>query len=310
MVADDSTANCNDAKPYLWKRELQSWGEFCRFFNEEFDLCTDTTPKPLLRHYVWRGHRRDDWRLLSSFDRVFSRSERFKELHVEDRAKQREIILTAHLNSFAYACRGKLSQLGISVMELKAYIRRHVLHRNHIWALGQHYGLVTPLLDWCYSPFAAAFFAFEEERENTGETNDYRVVFGLKVGEVCDVLNLPLDGCQLAYFDPMSSEHPRLVNQRGLFTVAEKGIDIETLLKKYEDPGFRERNRSGRNHPWLIRIRVPDTLSNRQCFLRALNAMNINHISLFPEIGGAAEFCNLGIELDGYAKFHGQSPSE
>ncbi len=305
-MTNDHTISSNGIKPYLWKREFRSWDEFCCFFNSEFDLCTSETLKPLLGHYVWRGHRRDDWKLLSSFDRVFSRNEHLKTLSVEERAKARESVLRTHLNSFVYACRGKLGQFDITVRELKKLIRSRVLHRNHIWALGQHYGLVTPLLDWCYSPFTAAFFAFKEECESPGRENGYRVVFGLKIKEVCDVLNLPIDGRQLEWFDPMSSDHPRLINQRGLFTVAENETDIETLLKNYEDPGFAERNRSGRNHPWLVRIRIPDTLSNRQCFLHGLNAMNINHGSLFPEIRGAAEFCNLGLELDGYAKFHGQ----
>jgi hypothetical protein len=305
-MTNDPTISRNDTKPYLWKREFGSWGEFCCFFNSEFDLCTSETPKPLLRHYVWRGHRRDDWKLLSSFDRAFGRSDEVKALGVEERAKRRESVLRTHLNSFVYACRGKLGQFDISIREWKKLIRSRILHTNHVWALGQHYGLVTPLLDWCYSPFSAAFFAFEEESENPGRANGYRVVFGLKVREVCEVLDLPIDGRQLDCFDPMSSDHPRLINQRGLFTVAENGIDIETLLEKYEDPGFAGRNRSGRNHPWLIRIQIPDTPSNRQCFLHGLNAMNINHVSLFPEIRGAAEFCNLGMELDGYAEFHGQ----
>jgi hypothetical protein len=309
MVADNSRTNCSDGKPYLCERELQGWDQFCRFFNDEFDLFTDETTKPLLGDYVWRGHRRDDWKLSSSFDRAFAESDLAKALTGEERARRRADVLKAHLNSFVYACRGKLGQFGITVRELKRLIRGGVLNRNHIWALGQHHGLVTPLLDWCYSPFAAAFFAFKTKTEKTGRMNDYRVIFGLKVKEVCDVLNLPHNGCQLGYFDPMSSDHPRLISQRGLFTVAENETDIETLLKEHEDPGYAEKNGSGRNHPWLIRIGVPDTASNRECFLRGLDAMNVNHVSLYPEIRGAAEFCNLGIEFDGFARFHGQSPS-
>ncbi len=151
------------------------------------------------------------------------------------------------------------------------------------------------------------FVAFEKEN-NKEEDNKHRVIFGLKVKEVVNTLDLPIDGCQLEYFDPMSSEHLRLINQRGLFTIRKDGKDIETVLCKYKD-GHKERDMPEGNNPWLIKIKIKDIPDTRRSFLHGLTAMNIDHMSLFPEIQGAAKFCNLGIKLDEYARFRGQGPS-
>jgi len=322
-----------EKESYLWKVKVEAWNGFCQLFNNEFDLCEDTSSKPLLRNYVWRGHRLEKWKLESSFDREFNEREK---------GKKRDDILRRHLNSFAYACRGKLKDFGLSIRELRSllgiseekfkkylkensfklnngnsynilevlgnWINKGILNRNHIWALGQHYGLATPLLDWCYSPFIAAFFAFEKEK-NTKEGNKHRVVFGLNVKEVTNAFAQPVNGYQLDYFDPMSSEHPRLINQRGLFTIETNGKDIETLLYDTYEAGNMNENNWEHDSPWLIKIEIKDTHDNRQHFLHGLNAMNINHMSLFPEIQGAANFCNLGIKLDDYARFRGQGPS-
>src|SRR5689334_19006286 len=38
----------------------------------------------------------------------------------------------------------------------------------YVWALMQHYGAPTRLMDWTYSPYIAAFFAFEELLKKRG----------------------------------------------------------------------------------------------------------------------------------------------
>jgi len=82
------------------------------------------------------------------------------------------------------------------------------------------------------------------------------------------------------------------------------------MLKKndIDIEGIVENNKCADcNGPWLIKLKIIDSKENREEFLRRLNAMNINHMSLFPEIKGAAEFSNIGLELYEYARFHGQT---
>ncbi len=47
-----------------------------------------------------------------------------------------------------------------------------------------------------------------------------------------------------------------------------------------------------------IKITMPD--SNREEALKSLNRMNINHLTLFPDLFGASVFCNTDFEIIGY----------
>lgn len=351
-MTDDNNCQLKPTKERISENEVKDWRGFCNLICHAFCQKKGENGKPYIDDYVWRGHRCESWRLVSLFDRNGERTKLYQ-----------------HLNSFVYACRGKLEKFGISIRELKRDIQQKVLNRNHIWALGQHYDLKTPLLDWCYSPFVAAFFAFEAETstedfakdeireildtlkdasvtkmdfvEELKKRAEQRAVIGLNVNllkklrekELCvhthrrredtnphehkretdHTFHFHQRGDQerqhrrrdddlptLDYFDPMSSEYPRLINQRGLFTITKNGEDIEEIVRNYRI------GEAINSPPWIVKILIPN--DNRVEFLRALNLMNINHMTLFPEIYGAAKLCNIGMEdrLDDYAVFQGQ----
>jgi hypothetical protein len=250
---------------------LASWSSFFDFLEVEVFHAAIATE----HSYVWRGQPRSDWSISSSLDRLFQRLNR-----VGSDPDELEKYSQEHLESFKYATRGRRGANPASLLE------------NEWWALGQHFGLATPLLDWTRSPFAAAYFAFDEIGS---EPTKHRVVCGLDQRAVKLRSDQLLDEQSfekgrppvIEFVDPMSDENQRLVSQSGLFTRAPIGIPVEQWVKRE----FR-----GSPYPVLLRIKIPD--SDRLGCLRTLNRMNINHVSLFQDLAGASRSTNLKLELD------------
>jgi hypothetical protein len=273
------------ANPARWDRlaepadglvayRLGSWSNFFDFI----ESAVFGTPEGSRRDYIWRGQRRSDWNLSSSLDRVFDK------LGLSG-ATPPEKTAAAHLERFKYATRGRR---GSNVADPES------LDENEWWALGQHFGLATPLLDWTRSPFAAAYFAFEELAV---DATDYRVVYGLdrlavksrnepiQQGPSLDEgrIRPPI----LDIIDPMYDENARLVSQGGLFTRAPIGVPVEQWVAQAFEAS---------SSAVLLRIEIPN--ADRLVCLRALNRMNINHLSLFPDLSGASRSTNLKLELE------------
>lgn len=98
--------------------ELASWREFYPFVNK-------TLPSP--HDYIFRGQRLSSWKLESSLDRALR--------NLGQQANSARLA-AQHYNEFRLAIRGRR---GVNPKDLREIEQ---------WALGQHYGLWTPLLDW------------------------------------------------------------------------------------------------------------------------------------------------------------------
>lgn len=225
---------------------------------------------------VWRGHASEDWLLEPTLDRLIKKNG----------LPNTNAVREEHLERFRYASRGRR---GPNPPELKT---------AEWWALGQHHGLATPLLDWTTSPYVAAYFAFANpDVDQADKSNPMRVVIGIVqslVTEATDELNANKEAGKepqvINFYEPFSNENPRLVNQGGLFTNSSVGINIEEWIKAHCKP--KDRTYA------MVKMRIPET--ERETCLRSLNRMNINHLSLFPDMDGACKYADLELTIKHY----------
>lgn len=228
--------------------ELSSWKYFYDFVHQEMlDL----------KSYIWRGHGSAAWDLTSTLERQLLKIPR----------SEWEKLTADHLINFQYAVRGRR---GNNPPEL--------IDDNSWWALGQHNGLSTPLLDWTSSPFVALYFAFCEPNPTP---KGARAVYVLH--------RQTAERAGIELISPLTDENQRLVNQSGLFTRSpdDKKI-IEALKEKYDDSD--ETN--------LLKVLIPNR--ERDKCLKTLERMNINHVTLFPDIYGACVHCNQALNIKNY----------
>lgn len=250
--------------------------------------------------YAYRGQRCSDWQLLSKFDRERAQSRKLLEqtdpyagLDCNDRAlveqaiegkngrtlPERTALLEEHLSAFKTAALGRRGASPKSLSD------------DEWWALGQHFGMATPLLDWTKSAYVACFFAFEDP---SPPPSGSRAIWAFShLGHLEVILNQPeniekrsADVSAIEMIETPIDENGRMINQSGLFTRTPGGEDIATFI----DENVDLRGMS----PVLYRIEVPN--SQRDLFLRHLELMNIHSGTLFPDLIGAAALSNRRLE--------------
>lgn len=253
---------CRDRyKNGCYREEVETVESLIDIFNDLRDTGNE---------YLFRGHANKNWKLLSSLDREYYRFGRDSETGF-----YRNDYVAAHLKNFREKLRGKVST--------DEYFNDDVL----AWTYGQHYGLKTPYLDWTYVPFFAAFFSLDYQNSNEDGCiyvfNKTKKSLLNKLAQNSDRLDSSLDyDCEreLKLIDPLTNLNERLIAQRGCFTLTPEGIDLETWIDSIV---------SGEEKILLKLIICKKMKKELKQFLEDVN---INSLTLFPDVYGIANICN------------------
>ena len=256
--------------------EFRRWNDFRAYVDN------DRQALPV----YWRGQRNPSWPLASLFERsildmfggwkdsaskIFPYDDRYlprgEPLWGEDFYTK---VRDGYLNAFK---RGASGLRGSNPERLEP---------DQWWALGRHYALITPLLDWTKSPYIAAFFPLVElyadmvKKKGGGGLS----FAGDEVAVYRLFHNEQLEGDGLRVVTPLVEELGRMQSQRSLFT----WLDSE---KYFELQGFLDDTGRG---DLLTQIKISDQALLDG--LRDLRAHGIDHRLLFPDLAGAAQYAN------------------
>lgn len=239
--------------------KVNGWRHFSEILEHEFF-------NRFKEELVYRGNRRFDWPLTPSLGRLDHRG-----IITDDTAE-------AQIEFFRKAVRGRL--LDRTLVNLK--------EEEELWAVGQHHGLMTPLLDWTYSPYVALFFAFEDIDDPSERENPYRTIY------VLNKTYAERSDNPIYIIEPRKDDHGRLVNQAGLFTKSDYGETLENqLINSLQEGGLidvSENDEAAEFAKYICKIYIPN--EDRDDCIQHLRRMNVHHASLFPDLLGASEHTN------------------
>lgn len=154
----------------------------------------------------------------------------------------------------------------------------NMAHNAAFWSLLQHHGYPTPLLDWTFSPFVAAFFAIANVQEDEQKPARIHIFNRIKWDERYGRIGFTADPSppQLVVLESYHFGNPRAAPQQALATFSNV-TDIEGFIRAKEIQDKQE---------YLTICELPAKEAPR--VLRELELMGITYGSLFPGLDGIA----------------------
>jgi hypothetical protein len=198
------------------------------------------------------------WSLSSSFDRRFSSLGRDQRLRLWE-----ELI---------HEWRRSCAETGVPDSV--------VLDDQKLWALGQHNGLPTRLLDWSASPYVAAFFALHDWVIRLADEFSHVAIWVLH-------LDNPVWSKEMGVeiVTPPALENIRLRNQAGKFTLSRTPF---ATLEEYVEQSA--------TYPALTKVVLP--AAEAAPALPDLDSVGVNLYQLFPDFTGLAGRATMRLLLE------------
>jgi hypothetical protein len=245
-----------------------SWRELKRdLLNELFE---DGVFRP--DRYLFRGMGNADWKLEPAFDR------RFSYLGTEERLRVWDELIgewRRGCEEYGHARDAAARDVGQRDVAQREVAQREVA----LWALGQHHGLPTRLLDWSTSPYIAAFFAFQECLEKLPRQYSHVAIWVLHLDNPVWAKD---QGVEIV--SAPSLDNVRLKNQSGKFTLS------HTHFASLED--YVAECGSG---VALTKVVLP--AAEAVPALPDLDSMGINSYHVYPDLGGLADLATMRLLL-------------
>ena len=250
--------------------ELQSWeafekrvsddiGAFERKRQEDVDeLSSAGTP------WVYRGHSNKDWRLETSLDRYLTSIQEGREDYKIGNYYHLIRQIIPHIHSLTTFRFKKIDLDDLS------YDPRSAPPHYELLSFVRHLGFPSPLLDWSYSPYVAAFFAFRDA-EPSQEVAIYALQAWTENGQSHMETDTRINDC-----GPYVESHGRHYRQRGTYTLCTVKKEGADCLGSYEDVW----QQNPENHQ-IVKFVIPGR--EKEKVLRRLFSMNINDYTLFGD---------------------------
>jgi hypothetical protein len=271
-----------------------------RSYDELFDnlICTETSKSwqdflnwiaELQGSWCFRGQRESAWTLQTSLDRDVRVSTPGGHSHLDRRNVENKLLF-----------------------RFKQQAHQFVPHTPPVddiaswFALMQHYGAPTRLLDWTSSPYVALYFAVEEKRARDDgysavwaidldwlETKRQKHLESIDPKDRAAYLSGLLEqrGAPLVVKIDPSQANERMSAQQGFFLwKLYEGTPFfdQILISMMTDP-IQER-------PVIRKLKVGEDL--RIEFLERLQSVNIHRGSLFPGLDGFCKFLKTDLEIE------------